>query len=155
MIVRPSPGHVWIAGYWRHDGTRYRWIAGHWVLPPREGVVWVPARCERRPEGLVFIGGYWRHERVAAVVPSRIGAGPLVIVRVPPPPLREDVRLAQPSREHVWIKGYWRHDGRIHIWVTGHWEKPPHPGLAWIEPRWEPREGGYVFIPGSWSEHRR
>jgi len=25
------PGHVWQAGHWRWDGSRYVWIEGHWV----------------------------------------------------------------------------------------------------------------------------
>ena len=27
---------------------------------------------------------------------------------------------------------------------------PKTPGAVWVEPRWEHRNGGYVFIEGSW-----
>src|ERR1700712_4550687 len=32
---RPSPQHIWIAGHWRWQDSRYAWIAGRWDLPPR------------------------------------------------------------------------------------------------------------------------
>jgi len=40
---RPSPRHVWIAGYWAWREGRHAWMAGHWGLPPREHAVWALA----------------------------------------------------------------------------------------------------------------
>jgi hypothetical protein len=34
--------------------------------------------------------------------------------------------------------------------MAGHWELPPRGRQAWVEPRWERRDGGYVFVEGSW-----
>src|SRR5947208_2216832 len=30
----PSPGHVWVPGYWAWHGERHVWLGGTWVLPP-------------------------------------------------------------------------------------------------------------------------
>jgi hypothetical protein len=37
--ARPSPSHVWIAGYHRWDGHAYVWEPGRWEVPPREHAV--------------------------------------------------------------------------------------------------------------------
>ena len=57
---RPSPRHVWIAGYWAWREGRHAWIGGHWELPPRERAVWEQPRWESRNGGFVFIEGRWR-----------------------------------------------------------------------------------------------
>ena len=43
-----------------------------------------------------------------------------------PPPMREEVIIARPSREHVWIRGYWDRDGDRWAWREGRWERPEH-----------------------------
>jgi len=155
IVEQPSPAHLWIRGYWGWQGGRHVWLGGHWELPPRPGVVWVEPRWEHRERGYVFIAGSWRNGSL--VVNERVTVQPSVNVRLnfvavpPPPPRREIILEAQrPSRDHVWIKGYWIwHDGR-HVWREGHWERPPHPRAVWVEPRWEHRAEGHVFIEGYW-----
>jgi hypothetical protein len=154
VIERPSPHHVWISGYWHWAGHRYVWVRGHWVRPPRAGVVWVAPHFEHRPGGSVFIGGFWRHGGVAVEVDRRHPLpGPhVVILREAPPALRrEEIPRHRPSPVHIWIAGFWRHDGHRYFWVPGHWDKPPHHGAVWINPRWEIREGNWVFIEGRWE----
>lgn len=58
--VAPGPGYFWTAGYHRWDGTRYVWVPGAWVLPPRPHAVWVAHRWVRRGGGWVFVEGHWR-----------------------------------------------------------------------------------------------
>jgi hypothetical protein len=60
QTARPSPRHVWLAGYYRWDGKAYVWKGGHWEVPPRAGAVWVPPRWMHRAEGYVFTEGRWR-----------------------------------------------------------------------------------------------
>jgi hypothetical protein len=51
---------VWIGGYQTWNGTRYVWVAGRWVVPPRVGVVWIAPRWIPRNGGYVFIAGRWK-----------------------------------------------------------------------------------------------
>ena len=60
IVAQPSPRHIGIAGYWRHDGRAFVWVPGRWELPPRGGAVWVEPRWERRGNGFVMIEGTWR-----------------------------------------------------------------------------------------------
>lgn len=61
IVVRPTPRHVWVDGYYRWDGHKYKWHRGRWVVPPRGKKVWVPGRWERGHRGHIWIEGYWRH----------------------------------------------------------------------------------------------
>jgi WXXGXW repeat (2 copies) len=77
-----------------------------------------------------------------------------MIIREAPPPPRQEFMVVRPSPRHVWIAGYWRHDGRTYIWMSGHWEQPPREGFFWVAPRWEFRDGGWVFAEGRWDRRR-
>lgn len=148
IVERPSPMHVWIGGHWSWRLGKHVWIGGHWDLPPRGDVVWVEPRWERRGSGYVYVEGYWQE-----ATPVRyVGGGPreVVVIQAPPPPPRREVVPARPMPGYIWVNGYWAwHDGR-HFWVSGHYERPPRPRAVWVEPRWERRGGGYVFIEGIW-----
>ena len=37
--MRPSRGHIWVAGEWTPSGGTYVWHAGYWALPPHPGGV--------------------------------------------------------------------------------------------------------------------
>jgi hypothetical protein len=151
---RPSPRHVWVSGYWRHDGRAYAWVSGRWDLPPRERAAWIDPHWEHRSNGYVFVEGFWRDAGGPSIGVSIGGPGPSVGFEIregPPPPRREFVNERErPSPRHVWVTGYWRHDGRAYVWVSGRWDLPPRERATWVEPRWEHRGNGYVFIEGSW-----
>jgi hypothetical protein len=53
-------GRVWIPGYYRWTGNRYRWVEGRWAMPPRHGMVWVPGHRAPHRGGYVWVEGYWR-----------------------------------------------------------------------------------------------
>jgi hypothetical protein len=155
VFAQPSPAHVWVRGYWMWRGGRHVWLAGRWELPPRAGFVWVEPRWEHRERGYVFVAGSWRAG--SAVVHETVAVQPSVSVHVnfvaqpPPPPRREVVvERERPSREHVWLNGYWAWREGRHVWLAGHWERPPRPHAVWVEPRWEHRREGYVFVEGFW-----
>jgi hypothetical protein len=57
--MRPSPGHIWVAGEWAPNGGTYAWHAGYWALPPHPGGHWVRGHWRRRPGGWVWIPGHW------------------------------------------------------------------------------------------------
>jgi hypothetical protein len=56
---RPSNEHVWVAGYWTWQNSRYAWMAGHWVVPPSSTAVWVNPRWEPEGGAFRFYEGYW------------------------------------------------------------------------------------------------
>lgn len=56
----PGPKYVWIGGYQRWNGSRYVWVPGRWIVPPRAGAVWVAPRWVPRNGGYVFVAGRWR-----------------------------------------------------------------------------------------------
>jgi len=58
--VAPGSGYVWVGGYQSWNGTRYVWVAGKWVRPPRAGMIWVSPRYVASGGGWVFHKGYWR-----------------------------------------------------------------------------------------------
>jgi hypothetical protein len=60
IVERPSPRHVWVAGYWVWHSNKHDWVAGHWEVPPRGKTAWVEARWDRRGDSFVFIEGFWR-----------------------------------------------------------------------------------------------
>jgi hypothetical protein len=58
----PAPGYVWIEGYWAPDGHHYRWVAGHWELPPYEGAYWYHPHYDHYREGWRWHEGHWDRE---------------------------------------------------------------------------------------------
>ena len=73
-----------------------------------------------------------------------------VVVNVRPPALIVERRPLAPSRNHVWIAGYHRWDGRAYIWEPGRWDLPPRPHAVWVAPRWQHRRDGWLFVEGRW-----
>ena len=100
---------------------------------------------------------------LGALVPSLVSGAPAPAARVanvdlsivlgaPPPPRREVIiERDRPSRDHVWVAGYWANRRGQREWVAGRWERPPQGRTLWVEPRWEKRGPGYAFIEGYWA----
>ena len=53
-VPAPRAGYVWAPGFWRWDGGRHVWAAGHW-MEERRGYHWVPDRWAHN-------GATWHHE---------------------------------------------------------------------------------------------
>jgi len=100
--------------------------------------------------GLAAIGCY-----VSAAGP---GYGAEFEVEGPPPPAQEEVVVATPGPDYVWIGGYWDWDVgvRHYVWRAGRWDHPPHPEARWVAPHYEFRGGHHYYHPGHWDrgEHR-
>jgi hypothetical protein len=73
-----------------------------------------------------------------------------VVVRTAPPPVRVERRPVRPSPRYVWVSGYDRWNGYGYVWVPGRWVLPPRGRTAWVAPRWDHRQRGYVFVAGYW-----
>jgi hypothetical protein len=75
----------------------------------------------------------------------------VIITQTAPPVLQQEVVLAQPSSQHVWLAGYWTWRNDRYEWMAGHWELPPNSGATWVAPRWEQQGNAYKFFEGYWN----
>ena len=57
----PSPGAIWVAGYWGWRAHQYVWIAGHWERNPLGD--WVPGYWDKRDRGYYWVKGHWDRGR--------------------------------------------------------------------------------------------
>jgi hypothetical protein len=153
IIARPSTRHVWVSGYWRWQTNRHVWIPGHWELPPRERVIYVPARWDHRDDGYVFVDGQWLDStpNTAAPIPASTTSTEIIVSQAPPAPPPEAVGQ-QPFPNAVWIAGYWSWGNGAYVWNPGRWAEPPTPRSAFVAPHWEARDNGYAFCPGFWQD---
>ena len=74
-----------------------------------------------------------------------------VVIRVAPPRVLVEKRPPPPSRNHVWVTGYHRWDGKAYQWQGGRWEVPPAGHRKWVAHRYVRRNGGYVLVEGHWQ----
>lgn len=137
----PGPGFVWVAGHNMWINDRWAWIPGTWARPPQNNTIYVEGRWDERSRN--WIAPHW--EIVGPPPPP----APIVIVQAPPRP-RYEHPGRRPSRDVVWVDGYWAWRGRRYEWVSGRWDRPPHGHGRWNAPRYERRGNSYVFIEGSW-----
>ena len=56
--VAPSPGYVWIGGYWNWVGGRHEWVPGRWAAG-RPGYHWVAHSWVRAGDGWRMHAGHW------------------------------------------------------------------------------------------------
>ena len=57
----PSPGHIWIDGYWNWVGGRHVWVDGHWEAP-RAGFHYVPHNWLHERDGWRLSEGHWERD---------------------------------------------------------------------------------------------
>ena len=73
-----------------------------------------------------------------------------VVVRERPPALREEIIVARPSSQHVWIGGHWYRHNNAWLWVHGCWSLPPPHMAGWAPGHWVDRHGDWIWAPGHW-----
>jgi hypothetical protein len=148
-VVPPQPNAVWVEGRW--DAPTQSWTEEHWevaqpvnyetpAMPPPQGYAPPEAYAPPGPPQSRDRGDYDGDRR---------GATAEIFFRSAPPPLREERMSERPSRQHMWIAGYWTANHGRHEWVSGHWEVPPRERSTWIAPHWERRDD-YVLVQGYW-----
>ncbi len=54
----PSPGYVWVGGYWGWNGVDWGWSWGRWESPP-QGRIYIHPYYERVGPRVVYVRGYW------------------------------------------------------------------------------------------------
>lgn len=83
-----------------------------------------------------------------------LGAVRIRIAPEAPPPPRVEMRMSRPSRNHMWIQGYWDRQDDRWAWAPGHREEPSQRGSRWIRPQYRRESGAYRYEPGRWSHQR-
>lgn len=85
-----------------------------------------------------------------------VAVGPLEVRIAPdaPPPPRHEFRTPPPSRDYIWIAGYWDRDGERWAWREGHWERPQRRDARWIAPVYRREGPGYRYEPGHWDNQK-
>jgi hypothetical protein len=58
----PTPGFLWIGGYWNWAGGRHVWVRGHWEAP-RAGYHYVAHSWVHRGDGWHLARGHWERRR--------------------------------------------------------------------------------------------
>ena len=71
-----------------------------------------------------------------------------------PPQARHEPRPPQPSRDDVWINGYWDRRGESWEWNTGRWERPVDRRYHWVNARYTREGNHYRYDPGHWSNQQ-
>jgi hypothetical protein len=74
-----------------------------------------------------------------------------VIVTSALPAPQEEVVLARPTGDYMWVPGYWTWRESRYQWMAGHWELPPYRGSNWIAPHTEQEGNAYRFYEGHWN----
>ena len=104
-------------------------------------------------------------EAPAAAEPAAVGvvqveSVPLYRMKdpLPIPRAHRETPSAAPSKEAVWIHGYWDLLADKNtatragwVWIPGYWDQPPAPGLHWSEAHWGFRDGWWSWIPAHWT----
>jgi hypothetical protein len=58
--VPPSPGHVWVPGYWTRGNNEWVWASGRWERPPERMATWVPGQWVQRGDTWLWRAGHWQ-----------------------------------------------------------------------------------------------
>ena len=74
-----------------------------------------------------------------------------IVIAQAPPALQQEIVLAQPTPQHVWLAGYWSWRDSRYQWMAGRWELPPSSSSVWVGPRWEQQGNAYKFYEGYWN----
>ena len=74
-------------------------------------------------------------------------AGEAYLVDTSPPTARAEVAVYRPG--YVWVNGHWNRHGNRWAWNDGYYIRD-RPDYVYVQPRWEHRDRGYVYIQGGW-----
>lgn len=74
-----------------------------------------------------------------------------IVVKERPPADLIDNRGNPPDKDHVWIDGYHKWDGRVFVWVPGHWDTRPQPKAKWEKAHWRKDHNQWTFVEGRWK----
>ena len=131
--ARPSPWHIWQRGNWMYGPAGYTWHPGRYVMPPTQGLAWVPEEWVSFGGGYHLVPGHWR----GASEPAPRPAVERLQVLTEPPPQQVEVVPATPVGQ-AWVNGHWSWEGARYVWVPGH---------QMAHPRGAARLGARALVP--------
>jgi len=82
------------------------------------------------------------------------------------PAAKAETKGSAPSKDAVWIPGFWNLKGDRNTgsragwaWIPGRWTTPPFKGANWIPAHWgwatpEKTDRWWTWIPGHWSKYK-
>jgi hypothetical protein len=115
--------------------------------PPPPPAVAPPAQVYSAPASTVAVTP---DGRTVAYPPSPVGASSVVVMQAPPQ-AQQEIATPRPSRDHMWVSGYWTWRNDRYEWIPGHWEVPPRVGASWVPPRWQQEGTAWRFYEGYWD----
>ncbi len=85
--------------------------------------------------------------------PAAPPAGPFLQMAptAPPAPLLEMKPILENPERLAWRPGHWSYSNTQFSWVPGEAMEKPSPSAVWSPDRWDKREYGWVFVPGTWQ----
>jgi WXXGXW repeat (2 copies) len=141
---RPEGDVIWIGGYWGWDDDRadYLWVSGCWRAKPT-GKEWVPGYWREVGSNWQWVPGFWSNAPEAKAAPTTYHPEP------PAPPNVAPV-ADDPTKDTMYIPGYWMWTGDRYAWRAGYWTRV-RPGYVYVPShyRWTPY--GYIFVSGYWD----
>jgi hypothetical protein len=75
------------------------------------------------------------------------------------PAAKPEAKGRAPSRDAVWVPGFWNLQGDRNtspragwVWVPGEWLTPPFRGAHWVPAHWGWSDDWWSWIPGHWTQ---
>jgi len=75
------------------------------------------------------------------------------------PKAKSETRSRAPSKDAIWIPGFWNLQGDRYassnagwVWVPGRWETPPVQDARWDPAHWGWSEDWWSWFPGHWVQ---
>ncbi|MGC4003203.1 MAG: hypothetical protein QM811_08745 [Pirellulales bacterium] len=132
---------MWIPGYWAWDDDRndFLWVSGVYRdVPPNQA--WVAGYWSQVAGGYQWVPGFWTAQK----------ADEVEFLPEPPASLDEGPTTAQPSDNHFWVVGNWRHVNNRYAWTPGYWTAA-QPGWIWSPAYYSWSPYGYCYTGGFWD----
>ncbi len=64
---------------------------------------------------------------------------------------KPELITVEPSREHIWVSGYWEREPGCWQWTPGRWEIPPHKQAHWVRGHWKWQDSMWHWHRGHWA----
>lgn len=90
----------------------------------------------------------------AGQIRADLGSLHIRIASEAPPRARYERRTRRPSRDAVWIRGYWDRQEDQWVWSSGRWDRPSRRGVHWVRARYVRVDRHWRYEPAHWSNQQ-